>query len=69
VGRTSVSLKRIATPSRVPRKSWLVPVVRTASITASPSSTERAMIPEGRGFENAASSVFFTIPLRVARST
>ena len=28
-----------------------------------------AIIPEGRGFENSASSVFFTVPFFVARKT
>ena len=69
MGRTSSSLKRIAIPSRVASRISSWPEVSTASMTRSPSSTPRAMIPEGRGFEKAESSVFLTIPLRVASST
>ncbi len=69
MGRTSSSPKWMAIPPRVPRSSSSLPEVTTASMSASPSSTERPMMPLGRGLENAVSSVFLTIPLRVARST
>ena len=46
-----------------------MPEVTTASFSWSSSSTESAMIPEGRGFEKAVSSVFFTMPRRVTSST
>ena len=46
-----------------------MPQVSTVSIRASSSSTPRAMMPAVRGLEKALSSVFLTMPLRVARST
>ena len=39
------------------------------SITASPSSMPMAMMPPARGFENAESSVFLIVPLRVPITT
>ena len=69
MGRTSSSLKWMAMPSLVPSRISSLPEVSTASIRASSSSTPRAMMPAGRGFAKAASSVFLTIPLRVASRT
>ena len=69
IGRTSVSAKRIAMPSRVPMKISPVPSVSCTAITASPSSTPIAMMPPARGLLNAVSAVFLMTPFRVPITT
>ncbi len=51
IGRTSVSLKRIALPSFFERMISCVPSVRTASISVSSPSTPIATMPPRRGLE------------------
>ena len=69
IGRTSVSGKRIAIPSRVPVKISPLPSEICTAITESPSSTPMAMMPPARGLLNAANSVFLTTPWRVPITT
>src|SRR5262245_8578059 len=67
IGRTSSSLKRMARPCRVPRRTSRWPSVRRTAMTSSPSSRVIARIPPRCGREYAASSVFFTRPWRDAK--
>ncbi len=69
IGRTSSSGKRMIMPSLVESSTSRWPSVRRAAITSSPSSSVMAWMPPARGCENAESSVFFTLPCLVAKST
>ena len=69
MARTSRSPNRIALPPLEKSMMSRSPSVSTTPARESPSSRCTAMMPALRGRENAASSVFLTIPPRVAMKT
>ena len=69
IGRTFSSRNRTARPlAEVRSTSWAALVIATDT-RRSVSSSEIALMPVTRIFSNADSSVFFTVPLSVARNT
>ena len=65
MGRTSLSLNRIAMPLRVATTSSRSPSVRRTQASSSPSSSESAITPPLRAVWNAESSVRLIVPPRV----
>jgi hypothetical protein len=58
MGRTSVSLKRMALPAAVAMKISPCPSERPAPSTSSPGSSASAMMPAARGLAKAVKGVF-----------
>ena len=69
IGLASVSSKRQQRPSMAATSIWLLPFVRTASKSSSPSLTVMALIPLARGLEYASRVVFLIMPLLVVSIT